>query len=349
MKLKTKLNYETRWFVKSRINPFKYQNVQAFNDKNKTNITYSTFSAYKRIWNALKLKDLEKASKIKKEVKVKEKKVKKAPTVKTTVVKVKAAKPVEKEKRKKTEVVKPEKLRKPKELTQPIKVEKKPKIKENLFFVNKILIRTKKKKKNLLEIVKIIEPKTQKDENIVSFYLKFYTPISELYIKEKIPENLKIKKIIPYYLEKAFEVQKDQKIQIWKIIPELGKNTYNFGYVCSDVSEMLDICPILKKKLPKTIIRIGTINEFEYKIANLCDGNRTIEDIVEETNQSRGKILIILKKLKDLGLITEKTTGDFPLEVLIPEMKLSTKYENILKPYTTDVFIPELHQTIQSY
>jgi len=61
--------------------------------------------------------------------------------------------------------------------------------------------------------------------------------------------------------------------------------------------------PKLKKKLPKMIIRMGTLDEFEYKVAHLCDGKRTSDDIAEETGKTQEQILIILDKLKGLGLV----------------------------------------------
>ena len=61
--------------------------------------------------------------------------------------------------------------------------------------------------------------------------------------------------------------------------------------------------PKLKKKLPKMIIRMGTIDEFEYQVAHLCDGKKTADDVAEELGKTQEQILIVLEKLKGLGLV----------------------------------------------
>lgn len=61
--------------------------------------------------------------------------------------------------------------------------------------------------------------------------------------------------------------------------------------------------PKLKKKLPKIIIKMGTINEFEYQVAHLCDGKKTTDDIAEEMGKTQDEILLVVEKLKNLGLV----------------------------------------------
>lgn len=61
--------------------------------------------------------------------------------------------------------------------------------------------------------------------------------------------------------------------------------------------------PKLKKKLPKMILRMGEINQFEYDIAHLCDGKRIIEDIAVKMGKTEEEIYHVLEKLKRLGLV----------------------------------------------
>ncbi|NVM04454.1 MAG: hypothetical protein HWN67_19175 [Candidatus Helarchaeota archaeon] len=61
--------------------------------------------------------------------------------------------------------------------------------------------------------------------------------------------------------------------------------------------------PKLKKKLPKMILRMGEINQFEYDVAHLCDGKRIIEDIAVKMGKTEEEIYHVLEKLKRLGLV----------------------------------------------
>ncbi len=80
----------------------------------------------------------------------------------------------------------------------------------------------------------------------------------------------------------------------------------------SDIDEILESgkisdipvpYPKLKKKLPKMILRMGEINQFEYDVAHLCDGKRIIEDIAEKMGKTEEEIYHVLEKLKNLGLV----------------------------------------------
>lgn len=61
--------------------------------------------------------------------------------------------------------------------------------------------------------------------------------------------------------------------------------------------------PKLKKQLPKMILKMGTINNFEFDVANLCDGKRTSDDIAEELGVQQDEVVLALEKLKKLKLI----------------------------------------------
>ena len=257
MNRKTRTNYEKRWFILAKINPLDYKDSKEFNNANKHNITNSTFAAYKRIWRALGLKTINEIKTL--EImpsKVKQLKVK---PIKSKKVKIK------------------EKKAKIKFIMKPID-ELKPEIEADFYIVNKILIKSKKKKESVINIIKIVEINIIKHEKIVSFYLKFHQPISELFIREPIPKSLKIIKKLPESMQITSEIKNNKKIQIWNIIPELAKNTFKFGYICSG-------------------------------------------DISKE---------------------------DFPIEIHILGMEISSAIEKISEPQNTIIFLPELHQQTQT-
>ncbi len=345
MKQTTKLNYEKRWFIREKINPYKYKNAQAFNEAHKAAITDSTLAAYRRIWKALRLKDVEKAKPVEKMPKEKAavKKVKKGPKMVTTVVRSTAVKPAVA----KMEEAKPE--AKVTAVSKPVTVMKERVLEKNLFFLDKFLIKTRKGKKMMMEIIKIIEPNPEFNEILVSFYFNFHAPLSEVHIKETVPKNLKIIKKIPETMQETIEAKDGMKFQSWKIIPELRKSTFTFGYICKALTDILALIFQLKKLLPRTIIRTGDINEFEYEIAHLCDGKRTMEEIAEKVGRKTSDVLGACVKLRNLGLIREELKGDFPFEVKIPGAKISITSEKILDPQIINIFLPELHLDIQTF
>ncbi|MHA1378026.1 MAG: hypothetical protein ACTSRG_06555 [Candidatus Helarchaeota archaeon] len=108
-----------------------------------------------------------------------------------------------------------------------------------------------------------------------------------------------LRKVLDKFTEKYDLKDWDGNISIFKdflsdidIILENGK-----------ISDIPVPYPKLKKKLPKMIIRMGTIDDFEYKIAHMCDGKKTADDIAEETGKTQEQILMVIEKLKNLGLI----------------------------------------------
>ena len=89
-------------------------------------------------------------------------------------------------------------------------------------------------------------------------------------------------------------------------------NIKMFEPFTSTVDEILDAgkiaeieiwIPKLKKKLPKMILKMGTINNFEFDVANLCNGKKTSDDIAEELGVPQDEVVLALEKLKKLKLI----------------------------------------------
>ncbi|MHA1379727.1 MAG: hypothetical protein ACTSRG_15260 [Candidatus Helarchaeota archaeon] len=103
------------------------------------------------------------------------------------------------------------------------------------FILNKFLVKSKDNSL-ILEVSRLIEPNIKYYELIVSYFLKFHKFIPEMYVKEIIPENIKIYFQFPQKLEKTLEIQEGKNYQIWKVIPEISKNELKFGYLCSGAS-----------------------------------------------------------------------------------------------------------------
>jgi len=61
--------------------------------------------------------------------------------------------------------------------------------------------------------------------------------------------------------------------------------------------------PKLKKKLPKMILKMGTINKFDFEIANHCNGEKSADDIAEEMGIQQDDVVLSFEKLKKLKLI----------------------------------------------
>ncbi|MHC1591519.1 MAG: hypothetical protein ACXQS8_05495 [Candidatus Helarchaeales archaeon] len=61
--------------------------------------------------------------------------------------------------------------------------------------------------------------------------------------------------------------------------------------------------PKLKKKLPKMIVKMGTLTQDEYELAKHCDGKKTLDDIAEIMGIQEDDVVVVVEKLKKLGLV----------------------------------------------
>ncbi len=61
--------------------------------------------------------------------------------------------------------------------------------------------------------------------------------------------------------------------------------------------------PQLKRGLPKLMMKLGQIDEQEYRVAAECNGKRTPEDIAELVNLSQDEVEVLLYRLGKLDLI----------------------------------------------
>ncbi len=105
---------------------------------------------------------------------------------------------------------------------------------EHEFYVlNKFILKAESQDVPILEIVRITEPNIQFYEFLISFYIKLNDKIKEIYIKEKIPNNVNVTMQYPDSIEKSLEIIDDNIIQVWKIVPKIHKNQFEFGYICS--------------------------------------------------------------------------------------------------------------------
>jgi len=105
-------------------------------------------------------------------------------------------------------------------------------LKPNFFKMTTVKIKAKKGKAPLLNSMRFVEPNLQFNELVVTYNFQFDKSVTEIVIKETIPKNLKIKKILPASVKGSKKIEKGKYVQEWKITPELAKNTFQFGYVC---------------------------------------------------------------------------------------------------------------------
>jgi hypothetical protein len=84
-----------------------------------------------------------------------------------------------------------------------------------------------------------------------------------------------------------------------KFLPEMDKMTLD-----GKIAELAVPKPLLKKKISKTIAKMGMfVDEDSLKVANLCDGTKSKEEIAEETGFTVEKVGELLEKLEKMGLI----------------------------------------------
>ena len=67
------------------------------------------------------------------------------------------------------------------------------------------------------------------------------------------------------------------------------------------------ICPVLKGALPKFALSMGLIDREEYEVAQLCNGNLTVDEIAEKLNKRKIDTWSTIEELKKKGLIELKT------------------------------------------
>lgn len=84
-----------------------------------------------------------------------------------------------------------------------------------------------------------------------------------------------------------------------EFLPEIDKLTLD-----GKIAELAVPKPLLKKKIPKAAAKMGMfLDEDSLKVANLCDGAKSKEEIAEETGFTVEKVGEVLEKLEKMGLI----------------------------------------------
>ncbi len=109
-------------------------------------------------------------------------------------------------------------------------------------------------------------------------------------------------KIIDIFVQRYGYYLKDWRGDIKpfkEFLPEIDKLTLD-----GRIAELAVPKPLLKKKIPKSIVKMGVfLEEDAFKVANLCDGTKSKEEIAEETGFAVEKVGELLEKLDKMGLI----------------------------------------------
>nr|MDO8089696.1 hypothetical protein [Candidatus Sigynarchaeota archaeon] len=111
-----------------------------------------------------------------------------------------------------------------------------------------------------------------------------------------------LRKIIDSFLQRFGSYLKSWRGNIKpfkEFLPEVDRLTLD-----GKIAELAVPKPLLKKKIPKTAVKIGVfLDEDTFKVANLCDGTKSKEEIAEETGFTVKKVDELLEKLEKMGLI----------------------------------------------
>jgi hypothetical protein len=73
------------------------------------------------------------------------------------------------------------------------------------------------------------------------------------------------------------------------------------------IAEIPVTLPKLVKKIPKMAVRMGLMTEILFKVGQLCDGKKTIEDIAEEIGLPEDEVIVHIDDLEDMGWIERIT------------------------------------------
>ena len=106
-------------------------------------------------------------------------------------------------------------------------------IDKKIFLLTRIMVKSREDNMPILEINRVIEPNIRYYELVVSYYLKFHKPVTELYIKENISKSVNVTFQSPQSIEKSIEIIENKIYQVWKIIPDVFSKRFEFGYICS--------------------------------------------------------------------------------------------------------------------
>ncbi|TFG05532.1 MAG: hypothetical protein EU536_01455 [Promethearchaeota archaeon] len=106
-------------------------------------------------------------------------------------------------------------------------------IDRQFFIFSRITVKSKQDETLLLEVNRLIEPNTRYYELIITYYLRLYKKIPELYIKEQVPEGVNVTFVYPQNIDKSIEISGDKTKQVWKIVPYVPSDKFQFGYIIS--------------------------------------------------------------------------------------------------------------------
>ncbi len=104
---------------------------------------------------------------------------------------------------------------------------------KKIFILNQIIVKSRDDNQPILEICRLIEPNIRFYELLVSYYLKFYRPVTELYLKENISKNINVTFQSSQAIEKSIEIIGNKINQVWKIVPDNLSDRFEFGYICA--------------------------------------------------------------------------------------------------------------------
>jgi len=88
-----------------------------------------------------------------------------------------------------------------------------------------------------------------------------------------------------------------------KNVVDIIRHFESKGWLKLEFKGEVEILPISIKKFPETAVRLGMISKKTYDINELCDGNRTIQDIAKKMSMSEREIKKLLEKMEENKII----------------------------------------------
>ena len=122
------------------------------------------------------------------------------------------------------------------------------------------------------------------------------------YTWSKRPEGSNFTKEVLYTVNEPIEIAAEASVDlvvVWNVLDEYKKKKY----IKISYSGNPDFVPILTKKIPPMAVQLRLMSNLEYKIAKLCDGTRTIEEIEEKLDIDGDKLSELIDRMEKNKMI----------------------------------------------
>ncbi len=146
------------------------------------------------------------------------------------------------------------------------------------------------------EILSVSIPRNTIEEGLeTGLYIHSYYHTNPLYDSEDPEDRSNNPHTSLIYIDKNHDVR--------------GVRSFYGREMSSDEIKKGSRIPIVIKEIPKMVLQLGMLNQEEFNILKLCDGNNSIENVAELEKIKLDELEKIILKLKKKGLINIITRG----------------------------------------